>query len=73
MKYFANFEANHSSFFEKAVEFSNKREAVKYIREVAEGERYENSPCEWVVYDEAKNVVASGGMDMFGRRYRVIK
>ena len=70
MKYYANFNANNGTSWINDMEFTNKAEAIRSVRETAEGERFHNNSCSWYVKDESGNEIANGGMTSTGKRYR---
>lgn len=71
MKYEASFRANANSVM-GFCSFNSKKKAIKYIREMAEGNRFSDGDCNWSVHFTGTDYcVASGGMDRFGRRYRL--
>lgn len=75
--YKANFLANNGTRFEKPIEDSNLERIIKSIRHTAEGERFDKNTCSWSVWVEDESttegyrMVASGGMNVNGVRYRV--
>ena len=72
MKYEACFRANNYSVCSGFYYFNNKKKAIKEIREMAEGNRFSDGDCNWVVYLTDKDIrVAAGGMTRDGRRYRL--
>ena len=74
MKYEACFRANNFSICSGMYGFANKKQAVKEIREMAEGNRFAYGDCSWNVYNAETGVcVAAGGMTPEGRRYRLKK
>lgn len=72
MKYFANFKANNGTHYQNPIEDTNKARIIKDIRDIAEGNRFENSECSWLVWDETGTEVARGGCRSDGKRYRAI-
>lgn len=74
MKYFANFNANHGTTFDKPIWDTNKARIIKDIRDIAEGNRFAGNGCCWQVWYVDANgrvvVFTDGGMDVNGRRYR---
>ena len=75
--YKANFLANNGTRFEKPIEDSNLERIIKSVRYTAEGERFDKNTCSWSVWvddestTEGYRMVAAGGMDVNGVRYRV--
>lgn len=75
--YYANFNANNGTRFQKPIEDTNLKRIIKSVRETAEGERFANNECSWSVWveDESRSsgcrYLAAGGMYSNGRRYRV--
>ena len=75
--YYANFNANNGTHFQKPIEDTNLKRIIKSVRETAEGERFANNECGWSVWieDESRRdgcrYVAMGGMYSNGKRYRV--
>lgn len=50
----------------------SKREVIQAIRKSTESNRYEGHTSRWTVYRNSDGAaVAAGGMDSFGRRYRL--
>lgn len=72
MKYEACFRANNYAICSGMYGFSNKRQAIKEIREMADGNRFADGDCSWTVYIADKDLrVAAGGMTRDGKRYRL--
>lgn len=76
-KYYANYNANNGTRFNKPIEDTNLKRIIKDIREIAEGNRFANNECSWSVWvvDESRpdgcKYLAMGGMYSNGQRYRV--
>lgn len=68
--YYANYNANNGTRFSEDITGTNKAKLIAEIREIAEGSRYEGSECTWMVKDDKGCIVAMGGCDCKGRRYR---
>lgn len=75
MKYYANFLTNNGSRFMTPVEFTNKKEAIKYIKDVAKSEYYVQvgGHCSYRVDDEHGNNVEYGSLSGFSSRFHVEK
>ena len=69
MTYYATFLANHSTRSAKPFEGTNKKELIRSIRKIAEGETFYRGDCSWCVQSEDGGIVASGGL-LNGIRYR---
>lgn len=75
--YKANFLANNGTRFEKPIEDTNLERIIRSIRQSAERERFDRNTCSWSVWvgddstTESYRMVAAGGMDVNGVRYRV--
>ena len=67
--YYANYNANGTRFAED-ITGTNKARLIAEIREIAEGNRTEGNECSWMVSDDKGRIVAMGGCDRHGRRYR---
>ena len=70
-KYTANYTANNGTTMLKPIEDTNIKRIISDIREIAEGNRFQDNECKWSVYCE-DTCVAEGGMTREGRRYRII-
>ena len=70
MKYYANFWANNGTSWMRPEEHTNKKTLIKHVRKIAEGERFAGNGCSWMVWDENERIVAAGGTDRMGRRFR---
>lgn len=75
--YKAEFKANNSSVKGNGYSDTNKNRLVSNIRTIAESNRTPNGDCSWVVYREDRRgchveytIVAVGGMDINGHRFR---
>ena len=75
MKYYANFLTNNGSRFMNPVEFTNKKEAIKYIKNVAKSEYYvcAGGKCSYRVDDENGNNVEYGSLSGFSNRFHIEK
>lgn len=71
MKYLARFTVycGQTNNIRNPFEYTNKKRAIKDIREVAESQINGRQDSSWRVDDENGNLVASGGMFQ-GRRFR---
>lgn len=73
MKYFASFRANNGSTFpRRAFEYSNKKEAIKDIRERVLGEHFwgGSSISEYTVWDE--NGICVDSATLYGNSERFL-
>lgn len=70
VRYSANFSANNNESLREPITSSNRKEIIRYIRDYAEGYRYDHNSCKWWVHDYLGRLVASGGMWSNGKRYR---
>lgn len=70
VRYYANFCANNSDTLREPITSSNRKEIIRYIRDYAEGYRFEGNSCNWWVRNYTGKLVASGGMYNSGKRYR---
>ena len=69
MTYYASYLANHSTRNAEPFKGTNKKELIRDIRDIAEGETFPGGDCSWVVQGEDGGVIAIGGLKN-GRRYR---
>ena len=69
--YYANFTANNGTSFKNPITGNNKKNLIRDIRNIAEGERFLGNKCFWSVRDDSGIYVAAGGVDSNGRRYRL--
>lgn len=75
MKYYANFLTNNGSRFMTPVEFTNKKEAIKFIKDVVKSEYYAQAggKCSYRVDDEHGNNVEYGSLSGFSTRFHIEK
>lgn len=73
MKYYANYNANDGTRMEKDITGTNKKEIIRIIRDIANGERYTGHSCTWTVYDQHGHCAAKGGTYDDGKQYRIDK
>lgn len=71
MIYKAYFSANGNTLIMTPYWGYNKSKLIKYVREVANSERYEGNICIWFVIDNDGYCQAAGGTDNTGRQYRM--
>lgn len=69
MTYYASYLANHSTRNAEPIKGTNKKELIRDIRTIAEGETHPGGDCSWVVQAEDGGVIAIGGLQK-GIRYR---
>ena len=60
MKYSANYNVNNGQHVRPSYQYANKREAVKSIRAIAQGNVYHGNIGTWSVVDDQGQVVAQG-------------
>ena len=72
--YYANFVANNGTRFMNPIKDTNLKRIIKGVRRCAESERFLYNSCSWSVWIYNRNgfeqIVAAGGMDTRGVRYR---
>lgn len=71
--YYANFNANNGTCNGTPITGANKKELIKDIRHIAEGNRFAGNECSWLVWVESGEnciSVAKGGMLSNGTRWR---
>lgn len=71
MKYYANFHTSSGTQYMKPIEFTNKKEAIKYIKDVAKSEYYATigGYCSYYVNDENGNNVEYGKLYGLSNRF----